>query len=254
VKAQSQKLPQSVQIALLAIGLLLFALIGYFAVVRPQSGKAKDVQAQIDQTQSDIDAARSLSLQAKRTPKIHVADLFRLTKAMPDQADMAGIVLELNHVAKASGISFDSITPAGATPVSGYQAVPITLVFEGNFYDLSDFLFRLRNLVDVRRGALDATGRLYAVDAITFAEGTDHFPDVRATLTVDAFVYGTGSAATTAPAATTTTGTTTTPGTTTSATTASGTTTTSTTSTTTTSAPPAAPPPASGATAAGAAG
>jgi len=98
--------------------------------------------------------------------------------------------------------------------------VPITVVFDGNFFQLTDFLFRLRNLVDVRRGALAADGRLFTVDSIQFAEGQLKFPQIHASLTVDAFIYGTGATVsappqTTVPATTTTTPGTTTPGTTT---------------------------------------
>ena len=121
---------------------------------------------------------------------------------MPDQTDMPGILLELNQVAEDSGITFDQITPATtATPISGYLAIPITVEFTGNFYDLSDFLYRLRNLVDVRHGALDATGRLFAIDSIEFAEAPPPpgFPQISAHLTIDAFVFGTGTAPTVPP-------------------------------------------------------
>ena len=120
---------------------------------------------------------------------------------MPDQTDMAGILLELNQVAEDSGITFEPITPATtATPLSGYLAIPITVEFQGNFYDLSDFLYRLRNLVDVRHGALDATGRLFAIDSIEFAEAPPPpgFPEISAHLVIDAFVFGTGTAPTVA--------------------------------------------------------
>ena len=52
----------------------------------------------------------------------------------------------------------------------------MTLTFEGNYYDLTDFLFRLRNLVSVRDGVLEANGRLYTLDALDLAEGGDGFP------------------------------------------------------------------------------
>ena len=124
--------------------------------------------------------------------------------------------------------------------------MPLQVVFNGNFYGLSDFLFRVRGLVDVRRGALDATGRLYLVDNLAFDEAPQGFPQIHATLTIDAFVYGTGSAASVAPpAASVTTGaTSTTPGSTTS--------TPATTTPAPTGPPPAATPPSSGASAAGA--
>jgi hypothetical protein len=223
-----RSVPQPVVIALIVLGFVVAGVGGWFLVVGPQRSRAAELDKQIADTRQAIDAARALTVQAKRGAKIRVADLFRLTKAMPDQTDMAGIVLELNQVAEDSGITFEQITPATtAVALSGYAAIPITVEFQGNFYDLADFLYRLRNLVDVRHGALDATGRLFAIDQIEFAEAPPPpgFPEIRAHLVIDAFVFGTGSvsAAVPPPAAaatdTTSTATTTTPTTTSTATT-----------------------------------
>jgi len=230
-----KKLPQSAQIGIAVVVLLVLAAIGYFGLVKPQKGKAADLSTQIAAQENQIADARALLAKSKDAQKVRVADLFKLTKTMPDQPDEAGMVLELTNVARQSGITFDSIMPQGSTPLSGYQVVPITVIFDGNFFQLTDFLFRLRNLVDVRRGALAADGRLFTVDSIQFGEGKRKFPQVEATLTVDAYIYGTGAtvsappqtqaqttaggsgtttsatSTTTTPAATTTTSTTTTP-------------------------------------------
>jgi len=220
-----KKLPQSAQIGIAVVVLLLLALIGYFAVVKPQKGKAADLATQIAAQDKQVEEARALLAKSKDAQKVRVADLFRLTKAMPDQPDEAGIVLELTNVARQSGITFQSIAPQGSTPLSGYQVVPINVVFDGNFFQLTDFLFRLRNLVDVRRGALAANGRLFTVDTIQFDEGARKFPQVQASLTVDAYIYGTGATVTAPPQTTTGTPGATTPGTTTPATTTATTTT-----------------------------
>jgi len=202
-------LPQPALIALIVVGFLLAGVGGYMMLIRPQHAKAADLDTQIADTNSAIDAARALTLEAKKGAQIRVADLYRLTKAMPDQVDMAGILLELNQVAEDSGITFEQITPSStATPISGYLAIPITVEFQGNFYELADFLYRLRNLVDVRHGALDATGRLFAIDTVSFAEAPPPpgFPQIRAQLTIDAFVFGTGSVPTVPAPSTGTTG------------------------------------------------
>lgn len=204
-----RRIPQSAVIALIAFGFLLIAAGGYFLVLGPQRSKASDLNQQIADTNSAIDAARAMTVEAKKGAQIRVADLYRLTKAMPDQIDMAGIILELNQVAQDSGITFEQISPSTtATPISGYLAIPITVEFQGNFYDLSDFLYRLRNLVDVRHGTLDATGRLFAIDEVDFAEAPPPpgFPQIRAHLVIDAFVYGTGTAPTVPAPSTGTTG------------------------------------------------
>ena len=231
-----RKLPQSAQIAITVAALLVLGALGYFALVRPQKGTASNLSKQIAAEQTQVDQARALLVKAKDAQKVRVADLFRLTKAMPDQPDEAGILLELNNVARHAGISFDSISPQGSTPLSGYQVVPINVVFNGNFFQLNDFLFRLRNLVDVRRGALAADGRLFTVDNINFDEGEAKFPQIQASLTIDAYIYGTGatvSAPPQAPAASTgAPGSTTTPGSTTPTTTSPTSTSTSPTTTT----------------------
>ena len=196
-------MPQPLLIGLIVLGFVLAGVGGYFILIAPQHSKAASLDKQIADTSDAIDSARALTLQAKAGAKIRVADLFRLTKAMPDQTDMAGIVLELNGIAEDSGITFEQITPATtAVALSGYEAIPITVEFEGNFYELADFLYRLRNLVDVRHGALDANGRLFAIDTISFAEAPPPpgFPQIRAHLVIDAFVYGTGTAPTIEPA------------------------------------------------------
>jgi len=230
-----KKLPQSAQIGIAVVVLLVLAAIGYFGLVKPQKGKAADLSTQIAAQENQIADARALLAKSKDAQKVRVADLFKLTKTMPDQPDEAGMVLELTNVARQSGITFDSIMPQGSTPLSGYQVVPITVIFDGNFFQLTDFLFRLRNLVDVRRGALAADGRLFTVDSIQFGEGKRKFPQVEATLTVDAYIYGTGATVSAPPQATTGTQGATTPGTTT-PTTATTTTTTAPTSSATTGA------------------
>jgi type II secretory pathway pseudopilin PulG len=193
-----RRIPQPLVIGLIVLGFAVAGLGGWFMLISPQRSKAAELDTQVADANNAISAARALTLEAKKGAQIRVADLFRLTKAMPDQTDMPGILLQLTQVAEDSGISFEQITPSTtAMPVSGYLAIPITVEFQGNFYDLSDFLYRLRNLVDVRRGALDATGRLFAIDSIEFAEASPPgFPEIRAHLVIDAFVFGTGTAPT----------------------------------------------------------
>ncbi len=212
-----QTKPSAAVIAGVVVGLIVYALAGYFLLISPQRSKAADLKKETSATQEQILQYRALSAQAKSTPPIRVAELFRLTKAMPDTLDMAGLVLELSQVARESGIEFDSITPQAPAAVSGYSSVAITLEFDGNYYELSDFLFRLRNLVRVRSGFLDAHGRLFVVDSISFSESTKSFPRIKASVSVHAFMYGDVSAAaipvattstTTTPAETTTTTTT----------------------------------------------
>jgi type IV pilus assembly protein PilO len=157
--------------------------------------EATDVQEKIDAYNQQVAAARS-------RPKIEVADVYRLAKAMPDKTDMPDLLLELSQLARDTGIRFDSISPQPFTTVGSYSVLPISVTFNGNFYNLADFLYRLRSLVTVHAGRLDATGRLFAVDTLTFNESALKFPNIQASLVIDAFVYAAAPAPAPAPAVT----------------------------------------------------
>jgi Tfp pilus assembly protein PilO len=223
VKKKLAALNLKVQLGLVALGLIVFAFAGHMFVVSPQGAQAAKVQTQIDAEQTLIFQRKASLRVGLHPPAIQVADLFRLARAMPDREDMPGIILTLSQVARDSGITFDLIEPvaAGAAPLvaGNYQTQRIHLLFNGDFYGLSDFLYRLRSLVAVHHGTLLADGRLFNVDTVTFQVQGNKFPQISAELFVDAYVYGGAAAApaTTTPGATTPS--TTTPATTTPATT-----------------------------------
>jgi len=193
-----KNLPKPAAIAIVIVALLVVSAAGYFLLISPQRAKSSELAQEADAVRTQIQALRIANAQVQNVEPIRVADLFRVTKAMPDTDDMPGVLLELNGIARETGIRFDSITPQETTDAGGYLRRPIDLVFDGNYYELSDFLFRLRSLVRVRGGQLEATGRLFTVNNLNFVESEHEFPRIKATLNVSAYVYGTG--ATPAPA------------------------------------------------------
>jgi len=182
-----------VKVALLVGGVLLGLVAGWFLVIAPKRHDAATLKQQIADTRDQISVAQGIKLPTA-PPPIRVADLFKLSRAMPNTADIPGVILQLSSVAAETGVEFESITPHDPVSYGAYQQVAVDLSFEGRFYDLSDFLYRLRNLVGVHEGVLNATGRLFTVDSINFNQGTQNFPQVKATLTVSAYVFGDGTA------------------------------------------------------------
>src|SRR5439155_14598701 len=138
------------------VGLLAVLAGGYTFVIKPQRQKLQTVGAQIEEAQAQLAAAQAPPAANPDAAPIRVADLFRLSRAMPDKADLPDVLLQLSQIATETGITFTSITPGDPVVVDNYQRIPIDLVFEGHFYDLSDFLYRLRNLVGVHDSQLDA--------------------------------------------------------------------------------------------------
>ena len=189
-----RKLSPRALYGVLIAALLVYGVGVWFLLVAPKRSEASALKQEVEQARVTVDTARAALAAASNTDDaqpIAVADIFRLATAMPPVPDMAGILLELSRVAEDTGIQFESITPGESVVVGTFQKVPIDLAFDGNFYELSDFLFRLRTLVGVRGGALQASGRLFAVETIAFDESPNGFPDIAAVLTVAAYVYGT---------------------------------------------------------------
>ena len=192
---------------------LLFAVGGYVLLVSPQHAQAAKLKQQTLQQQSQT-ALREAQYKASLHPaNIETADLFELQRAMPDDVDMPGIILALSRVASDAGITFDQIQPVGPSTLgtsTTSQGERIELLFHGDFYSLSDFLYRLRSMVTVRDGSLDANGRLFDVDSVSFSIET--FPQITATIYLNAYVYGVpgapSSSTTTPPTSTDSTSTT----------------------------------------------
>lgn len=170
---------------------LVIAAVGWFLLISPQRSRASEIEDEIAAVEVQIVQARQAAEQAENAQPVRTADLFRLTKAMPSDNDIAGVLLELSKTAGETGIVFEQIIPGATVAAGTFRAQPIELVFTGNFYSLSDFLYRLRNLVSVQQGELFANGRLFSVDKLQFVEADTRFPNIRALLTVSALLYGT---------------------------------------------------------------
>jgi Tfp pilus assembly protein PilO len=185
-----RRLSSRALLAVVAVVVLAYGAAGYFLVVSPKKAEAARIDGEIATANVELMNARSAVAAQDDTQPIAVADIFRLATAMPSAPDMSGIVIELERIADETGIRFKSITPQPAAPLGAYYVVPVDVSFDGSFYALSDFLFRLRTLVTVRRGELHATGRLYSVGNVDFSESEDGFPKLAANLKLNAYVYG----------------------------------------------------------------
>jgi len=216
VTARFASLSTRAQAALVAAALLLVAVVGYFALIAPKHSTAADLKKQTAAVQAQIDRNKSAAF-TQALPAVRAASVFKLAEAMPSQLDTPDVILQLNQLAENSGIAFDQIQPgaAGASTsapdaTDPFAAEPIQVQFTGSFYNLLAFLQRLRNLVRVENGNLFTAGRLFDVTDVAFVAGAKGFPQVQATLNINAFVPQTPASVATTPGATDTTSTTTT--------------------------------------------
>ncbi len=212
--ARLTSLPKWAQLTLVAALLLLVALIGYFALIAPKHSEAANLKQQTAAVEAQINSNRSSAF-TQVLPAVRSASVFSETEAMPNTLDTPDVLISLSQLASDSGISFDQITPEGASSTSStstsassgvavattttdpFAVEPIQAKFTGSFYNLLSFLQRMRNLVRVQNGRLFTAGRLFDVSSVTLAEGPQGWPQVSATLVINEFV----PQAVTAPAA-----------------------------------------------------
>jgi Tfp pilus assembly protein PilO len=181
-------------------------LVGWFGLVQPQSHKAASLAKQTAAVQQEI-ASNLAQIAAQKNvsavpaaPKIRVADVYKLAKAMPSNVDMPDILLELDQVAKDSGVDLQSISPSPPTPDG---KIALALTAEGDFFTVTDLLYRLRNFVSVRNGALEASGRLFDVDSVTLAPSSGR--KLSASIALHTYQYTSAPPAAAAPVVTTST-------------------------------------------------
>jgi hypothetical protein len=189
---------------IVAAGLLVLA-IGWFGLISPENHKASSLTNQTKQVEQQIAdnlAQLAASKNVAAAPKIRVADVYKLAKAMPSTTDMPDVLIQLDQVAQDAGVQLQDISPSPATadPVTGQQSFQVTLSVVGDFYTVTDLLYRLRNFVYVRHGALEASGRLFSIDNVSFAPGDGH--QLNANITLHTYVYGAAPGAAVAPATT----------------------------------------------------
>ena len=72
---------------------LVVALFGWFVLISPQRSHASSLDAEILVVEQQVSDARAAQMQSSSAQPIRSADLFRLTKAMPSDNDIAGVNL-----------------------------------------------------------------------------------------------------------------------------------------------------------------
>ena len=179
--------------ALFALGVgavLLYSLVVWFLVVAPRRSEASSLGADVVAAEIRLAAAQATANRPQQGG-VTVADVFRLVKAMPASEDQPGLVLELDRLARSSGVTLGSITPQEpAVGEGGASMITVAVVVGGSYREITRFLANARKLVTVRRGKLRATGRLFSVQSVELSESsTDGFPSLDGTITLNAYVY-----------------------------------------------------------------
>jgi Tfp pilus assembly protein PilO len=193
------RLSNRTALAIGVVGLLAVVLVGWFAVVSPQRSKASELEGKIAEGRTALALAESLNrADARRSTSVEARALAR---AMPAETQMSEILRQLSSAARKTRVRVNSVTPQPAVPLSGYEAMPMSVVVEGRYFGIANFLGLLRTKTRVSDDAVRGKGRLYSVDQVQFA-GSSEEEFLQATMTINAYRFGGAAAAAATPAGT----------------------------------------------------
>jgi type IV pilus assembly protein PilO len=150
----------------LLLGLLVIALVVvgyYFLILSPllnnldeRAQERDDKEAQLANLQQEVAQLEAIRREA---PEIQ-RQLLELSKRIPEQPEIPTLVVQLEEIADASGVTQLRIVPGTPEAPAGggdFSVVPITMSFDGTYEEMQDFLLRTRNL-----------SRLVSVRSVTF--------------------------------------------------------------------------------------
>lgn len=190
MKARLAELTPRVRVGIALTLVLVYALAAWFLVVGPKRSEASSLAADVVAAELQLAEARTTANRPKAATA-PVADVVRLAKAMPSTADQPGLVLELARLARRAGVTLGSIAPDEPdVDAAGATRVPVVVAVSGSYRKILRFMRSTRQLVTVRGGKLQATGRLFSVQGIELSESSaGSFPLLDATITLDAYAY-----------------------------------------------------------------
>ena len=175
-------------------GTLLLAITVWLLVISPKRSQASDLGARIEAAEQELQSRVSHGVPGSPAG-VSVNEARALERALPGSARMSSLVRQLDRLARQAGVTLETVTPQAETGGAGYKSLPLTVVVNGKFFGIRKFLRLLRTAVLVRGGHVHGTGRLFDVQAIDLQQSDDARPSVRATLTMEAFVFAPGTGA-----------------------------------------------------------
>jgi hypothetical protein len=209
---------------LAVVGLIAVAVLGAafwklaLSPKREEVSKLEDSAMQLKSSLAQHEAEIVAAEQARASFPEEYQKLVVLGKAVPGDDDVASLIVQLNHVADRAGVRFNNLELAGgggegaaegasvegATPTeaaaallplgatigpAGLGVMRYTLIFDGGFFEIANFIKGLDSMVSTRRAGVRVDGRLMTIDEFSLsAGGEEGSSSLTATFTVTAYL------------------------------------------------------------------
>lgn len=212
----------AVVVAVLAI--VAAAIAFWMLSIGPKRDEAKELDAQAKQLKGSLAQHESEVADAEAAKKEFPSAYQRLVvvgKAVPGGDETASLLVQMNHLADGAGGRFTTIklsaagegeaavppaaageTPASPTEVAasllplgatvgpaGLAVMPYEVTFDGNFFQIADFIKGLDSLVDTKQSTVEVDGRLVTIDGFSLEASPEAgFPELQASFSLTTYL------------------------------------------------------------------
>jgi Tfp pilus assembly protein PilO len=215
--------------------------IGFWALaLSPKREEASKLDAEVGQVKGSLAQHRAEIATAEEARKDFPTEYQRLVvlgKAVPGDDEFPSLLVQMNKIAGTAGGTFRNIqltaaggeseaaaappaassegTPASPTEVAasllplgatvgpaGLAVMPYDVTFDGNFFQIADFIKGLDSLVKTKNSEVRVDGRLVTIDGFSLAASPDKgFPALQASFALTTYLTppGEGSSGSASP-------------------------------------------------------
>jgi Tfp pilus assembly protein PilO len=208
------------------VALAVIAFVFWTQVLSPKREEAKELGAQVEQLEASLAQHQTEIVEGEAARKEFPAEYQRLVvvgKAVPGDDDIASLLVQVNRLSDRAGGTFRDIqlsaegggeeaspvaaapaagTPASATEVAasllplgatigsaGLAVMPYTVTFDGDFFQIADFIKGLDSLVTTNEEGVVVDGRLVTIDGFSLAADPGRgFPALQASFTLTTYL------------------------------------------------------------------
>ena len=164
---------------------VVIGVLWYFFLFSPEQKKIADLEHPVRGPAARAAPDQHADRSARAAQEDRTAGRSRPHQAAPGHADRRGHPVVHRRAdqdgPKLGARHASSVTPGATAPGVPFSLQSIQLEFDGAYFDVEDFLYRLENYVDYRNGQFLVTGRMFSVVSLTLAKSTSKdFPDLDA--------------------------------------------------------------------------
>jgi Tfp pilus assembly protein PilO len=215
------------------VALAVLAFVFWAQLLSPKREEAKELGAQVERLEASLVQHNAEIAEGEEAKRQFSADYQRLVvvgKAVPGDDDVASLLVQVNRLADRTGGIFRDLqlsaegggeaAPAppaasGATPASptevaasllplgatigpaGLAVMPYTVTFDGNFFEIADFIEGVDSLVETSKEEVKVDGRLVTVDGFALeADPELGFPALQASFALTTYLTPPGEGVT----------------------------------------------------------